>query len=480
MRLSNGEVLLRWPLSEHVITVGWLYSDGSAHNAIDLRTNQGGSIIKPVYAAESGTIDWVQYWDGHTKTGNQSYGNLIRIRHADYNRGKLQTYYAHLSSILVKEGQFVQEGEIIGYTGETGNVFGAHLHFEVRLNGIRYNPLNWLDGDFTVADSSVILGDYTSVTVPQTPKAWGVDVSKYQYDIDWKKVASAGVQFAIIRVGSSDNNGPYIDPYFEKNYAGAKEAGLAVGAYFYTYADTEEKQNDEILTFLPALEGKTFEYPVFVDVEDNSIANNANLTALVKRAMDILDQKGFVPGYYSYTNYLNNYIDTEALKDYPLWVADYRSSFGYSGDYVMWQYTSEGSVDGIPGNVDLNYDYHGYLPEKPVVEPEPEKPEENFPDPEPETPQEPETPDEPVEVVTKQMIQISNLPNAAAMRVWDLCKELKLTDQGLYHADYVDRNETDQNLDIGPVSNEDAFIIFSLIKDLGANDGRYSSKYVQA
>ena len=107
--------------------------------------------IRPVYAAEDGTVDQTQDWDGHTKTGMQSYGNMVRIKHAPYKKQTLQTRYAHLSSYCVKVGQKVKEGEIIGYSGTTGNVYGAHLHFEVILNGKRTNPLTWLDADYTLA-----------------------------------------------------------------------------------------------------------------------------------------------------------------------------------------------------------------------------------------------------------------------------------------------------------------------------------------
>ena len=155
MRLSNGEVLLRWPLAQHIITQGWFYNDGSPHRAIDLRTQLGNTSTQPVYAAEDGTVDQVQDWDGYTKTGMQSYGNMVRIRHADYKSKTLQTRYAHLSSYCVKYGQRVKEGDLIGYSGVTGNVFGAHLHFEVILNGKRTNPLVWLDSDFTTASKQV-------------------------------------------------------------------------------------------------------------------------------------------------------------------------------------------------------------------------------------------------------------------------------------------------------------------------------------
>lgn len=155
MRLSNGEVLLHYPLDLHVLTQGWYYNDGSLHQATDWRTQNGTDYKRPVYAAEDGTVDQTQDWDGHTKTGMQSYGNMVRIKHAPYKSMTLQTRYAHLFKFIVAKGEKVKEGQLIGYSGATGNVFGAHLHFEVLLGGKRTNPLTWLDDDFTTASSTV-------------------------------------------------------------------------------------------------------------------------------------------------------------------------------------------------------------------------------------------------------------------------------------------------------------------------------------
>lgn len=151
MRLSDGTVLLDWPLAQHVLTAGYLYNDGSPHNAIDLRAPVG----TPVYAAEDGTVDWAQNWDGRTTTGTQSYGNALRIRHAGTGGRSLQTRYAHLSQVLVQPGDRVRAGQLVGYSGDSGNVSGPHLHFEVILDGVRRNPLVWLDDDFTTASPRV-------------------------------------------------------------------------------------------------------------------------------------------------------------------------------------------------------------------------------------------------------------------------------------------------------------------------------------
>lgn len=193
----------------------------------------------------------------------------------------------------------------------------------------------------------------------------GIDVSRYQGSIDWSRVAAAGKQFAIVRLGSSNSNGLYVDPYFLQNVNGAHAAGLRVGAYYYTYARTQSAVANELSTFLNALEGLQLEYPVFVDVEASSLTSlgRTQLTSLVKYAMDILYQRKWYAGWYSYTNFINTYLNAAALADYPLWVADYRSSLGYSGSYTMWQYSSTGSVGGITGACDLDYSYKDFLPE---------------------------------------------------------------------------------------------------------------------
>ena len=170
MRLQNGDVLLAWPLAQHVITAGWTYTSGAAHNAIDLRTQSGTSCVRPVYAAEDGTVDQAQTWDGKTCTGMQSYGNMVRLRHADYNGKKLQTRYAHLLKRVVELGDAVTEGQLIGYSGASGNCYGAHLHFEVRYKNRRVHPLNWLDADFAAASTAVRLGGYQSVARPAAEK----------------------------------------------------------------------------------------------------------------------------------------------------------------------------------------------------------------------------------------------------------------------------------------------------------------------
>lgn len=192
----------------------------------------------------------------------------------------------------------------------------------------------------------------------------GIDVSRYQGSINWPQVAAGGQQFAIIRLGSSNNGGLYVDPYFLQNVNGAHAAGLHVGAYYYTYARSQSAVADELSLFLNVLEGLQLEYPVFVDVEDSSLTSvgRAQLTNLVRYAMDILYQRGWYAGWYSYTNFILSYLNAAELAEYPLWLADYRSQPGYTGTYSMWQYSATGNVSGVTGACDLNYSYQDFLP----------------------------------------------------------------------------------------------------------------------
>ena len=173
MRLSNEDVLLHWPLAQHIITAGWLYNDGSLHRALDFRAAVG----TPIYAAEAGTVAIAYHWNGKRTSGDtNSYGNMIKLKHATYKYGALETLYAHLNKIVVKQGQQVQEGQLIGYSGDTGNCYGAHLHFEVRYKNRRVHPLNWLDADFAAASTAVRLGGYQSVARPEAEKTQPVQM----------------------------------------------------------------------------------------------------------------------------------------------------------------------------------------------------------------------------------------------------------------------------------------------------------------
>lgn len=188
----------------------------------------------------------------------------------------------------------------------------------------------------------------------------GIDVSEHQGVIDWTKVAKDGVQFAIIRAGYGRELSQK-DKQFERNYAGAKAAGIKVGAYWYSYANSVERGEQEARTCLKVLEGKRFELPIFFDQEyEKSILalSNKTRTDIVLKFLETVKGAGRKVGLYSSTNFITTKLQTDRLTTYPLWLAEYGSKLHYTGKVWAWQYTSKGRVAGIRGNVDCN---HGYF-----------------------------------------------------------------------------------------------------------------------
>ena len=192
----------------------------------------------------------------------------------------------------------------------------------------------------------------------------GIDVSKHQGTINWNSLSQDGkVQFVIIRAGYGRYYPSQIDSQFENNYKKAKELGIPVGTYWYSYATTVDEVKQEIAAFLKTISGKSFEFPVYFDqeYEPGIVAlTNEQRTELVKTALTELEKNGYYAGLYCSTDWINNKLNYTSLSNYDLWIAQYSSSCTSKLPYGMWQYSSSGSVSGISGNVDLNHCYKDY------------------------------------------------------------------------------------------------------------------------
>lgn len=189
----------------------------------------------------------------------------------------------------------------------------------------------------------------------------GIDVSQYQQGVDFKKVKASGVDFVIIRAGY----GKYAnqkDPCFESHYKAAKAAGLKVGAYWFSYATTAAEAKAEATACLSVIKGKTFEYPIYFDLEERSqfAKGRSFCDSLVKTFCNALEHAGYWAGLYISRSPLQQYISASVAKRYALWVAEYGSRCNYGGTYGMWQYSSTGKVSGISGNVDMDICYVDY------------------------------------------------------------------------------------------------------------------------
>ena len=190
----------------------------------------------------------------------------------------------------------------------------------------------------------------------------GIDISKYQGNIAWKQVKDSGIDFAIIKAGGSDD-GFYTDPTYEANYKNAKAVGMPVGAYYIVgpYCVSKEDGIADAKRFLKMLEGKTFEYPVYIDLELTSPTTKTGTTDAVIAFCKTMEAAGFFCGIYaSDISGFKDRLELSRLKTRALWVASYGSMPKYVSSYGIWQKSSTGRVPGIVGDVDLDECYVDY------------------------------------------------------------------------------------------------------------------------
>lgn len=196
---------------------------------------------------------------------------------------------------------------------------------------------------------------------------FGIDVSQHQGNINWDLVKNQ-INFAILRLGWIGNkNNHTLDTQFERNYAECKRLGIPVGVYVYNYCNSEETAKSGANWTLEKLKGKSLELPIYLDMEDNSIANlgKDKLTNICIAFNTIIEQDGRWAGVYANENWFNNYLNKEEIRRrYTTWIASYKSGVDcYKGTYDIWQNSSSGKINGISGNVDTNYMYRDLMTE---------------------------------------------------------------------------------------------------------------------
>ncbi len=195
----------------------------------------------------------------------------------------------------------------------------------------------------------------------------GIDVSKWNGNIDWNAVKNSGVSYAIIRCGyRGSSTGALIeDPKFRSNIKGAKAAGLKVGVYFFSQAVNEVEAVEEASMALSLASGYGLNYPIFLDVESSGGRGDGiskeTRTAVCKAFCSTVQNSGVSAGIYANKTWFTEMINTGSLTGYKIWLAQYASAPTYTATrYDMWQYSSKGKVSGINGNVDMNISYLNY------------------------------------------------------------------------------------------------------------------------
>lgn len=190
----------------------------------------------------------------------------------------------------------------------------------------------------------------------------GIDISKWQEEVDFDKLKEAGVEFVIIRAATelSLNSGIEIDPYFEDNIKKATEAGLDIGVYYSSKTNSIDKAKEEAKYVLDLVKGYDINIGIAYDWENFPNYNKYEisfhtLNEIASTFLDMVNKKGYNAILYSSTSYLESFWDIE--DNYNLWVARYADNIGYDKEYMMWQLCNNGKVDGIEGNVDIDILY---------------------------------------------------------------------------------------------------------------------------
>ncbi len=290
-------------------------------------------------------------------------------RYVDEDRDGI-IYVEHL-----REGEYYvklsqMEGYIVPRT-KTMIKISKTLEYKA-LSDIAYLVLNEDEVDITADDTEVngALADadgteHTATDYYETSGKIGIDVSRYNKEIDWDKVADDGIEFAIIRCGyRGASSGSLVrDSLFKDNCLGAIKAGIPIGVYFFSQAVNETEAIEEASMVIEECKLYRLDLPIFIDSESAGgkgradSLNKEDRTAITKAFCETVANSGYEAGVYASRNWWEKKLDAEKLTPYHAWLAEYTEEPLYDGYYDYWQYTSKGTVDGIETRVDLNVSY---------------------------------------------------------------------------------------------------------------------------
>ena len=304
--------------------------------------------------------------------------NTIKVQGWELSENKNSTVKIYIdnrqmsTTITRQERQDVLNA-IKGYGGAAKNATPGFL--------ATVNVSNLSEGKHTIKVTSFSnLGD-TIASSEKTiqiyhNKYFGIDVSKWQGTINFDVLtANKKIDFMIAKSGEywESKKAFQLDSHFERNYNEAKKRKIPLGTYLYSYATSVEKaktEANELVSYLKRT-GKTFELPIFFDIEDNTqnSLSKQDKTNICKAFGEIVQKAGYKVGIYSSKYWLMHQIDLAQIpSSYDIWVASYgtnngsvpASKYEFAGNHDIWQYTSTGKIDGISGNVDFNISYKKY------------------------------------------------------------------------------------------------------------------------
>ena len=321
-----------------------------------------------------------------TKASSNKYSKQIEVK--QYTISKIQEPEEVIEVEIVEENFIVGENEENKEEEEVkvedGNATYKGVTVEIpKVVVAKVNDAE--DKKNQVSDSSTSNAKVVSVeeTIEQnnnTGKAIGIDVSKWQGDINWSEVKKSGIEFAIIRIGyrGSSQGSIVMDPYFQKNISGATANGIKVGVYFFSMAINEEEAIQEAAWTIENAKKYRVTYPIVYDFESWGVGRAAGISneQVQKNALSFLgyvNASGYSGMMYGSKNALKNRFTMGSFSSYKIWLAHYTEKTDYAGRYDMWQHTDKGTVPGISGYVDMNIAYFGASKDNDIKAQEEEK-----------------------------------------------------------------------------------------------------------
>ncbi len=281
-----------------------------------------------------------------------------RNTHADNNRKKASSFFKGAKGLKLAWTEIIA---LVIVVFCLGFILGRLSMGDVSYDGPgrpKKVPVNEYDiNSFYYDDYGRVCYDddrYTSVPV--------IDVSYVQKEIDWEQVKADGIDHAMIRLGfrGYETGGLMLDAYFEENARNSRKAGVEAGVYFFSQAVSVEEAIEEAQFVVKNLRGKKLKGPVAFDMEPIEGADRISYltteekTAIADAFLSYVKKKGYEPMLYGNPTWLGGNLDRTLLTDYDVWLAHYTDYTNYPYEYVMWQYTSVGTVAGIATDVDLN------------------------------------------------------------------------------------------------------------------------------
>lgn len=258
------------------------------------------------------------------------------------------------------ETQFIED-EVITVEDDEIITINDPLLGEIYLDAVEGMAKSTYVRDNFVLDDKGLM-TYTIEGKPAS--CMGVDLSEFQGTVDFEKLKEQGISFVILRIGGryySESGKMYTDTNFHQYYKAATDAGLDVGGYFFSQAKNAQEAKEEADYVMDNIRGMEFKYPIAFDWEliegDTARTENVKGEKLTDAAIafcETISANGYKPIIYTNTHLMYYMYDLERLKDYEFWVADYEDKPSIYYYFTMWQYTKEGQLEGISGDVDLN------------------------------------------------------------------------------------------------------------------------------